>query len=196
MSHAISAPPMGVTGLSFANALQNRLPGKSVRVEAIDYAASSDFGDRLQFAGTVVKGIDAAKNRVESIAAHCPQTKIVLGGYSQGAALVGYLTNGSFAIPAKYSAYAKYAPSPLSPTAASHVAAVIEFAPPSSRFLRDIGAPPITPAAAFRGKIDRYCIAGDTICDGAPAGPPNPLHLLYSVNDMPARAANFVAGRV
>ncbi|WP_026918531.1 cutinase family protein [Gordonia shandongensis] len=193
---AETAPPLGVTGIAFGESMKRRLPGKSVRVEAVRYAASSDFSHRLRFAKSVVDGIDNAQRRITSIATHCPDTKIVLGGYSQGAALAGYLTNDSFALPAAYARYRSYVPKPLSAETASHIAAVIQFAPPSSRFLRDVGAPPIRPSKEFRGKIARYCIVGDTICNGARAGAPNALHVLYSVNGMTDRAANFAARRL
>lgn len=193
---AEAAPPLGLTGIAFGNSLRSRLPGKSVRVEAVNYAASSDFSNKLRFAKSFVDGVDVAQRRISAIAAACPSTKIVLGGYSQGAALAGYTVNGSYEIPAAYRQYTAYAPRPLDPAVASHVAAVVEFAPPSTRFVRDIGAPPIRPAASVRGKIARYCIAGDTICNGAPVGGPNGLHLLYSVNGMTDQAAGFVARRV
>lgn len=190
------APPLGVTGIAFGNSVRNRLPGKSIRVEAINYAASANFTNKLAFAGQFIHGVEAAQKRIRSIAAVCPDTKIVLGGYSQGAALAGYTISSAIKVPSKYSQYRAYVPTPLPAEISRHVAAVVEFAPPSARFIREAGAPAITPQSAYRGKTVRYCIQGDTICNGAPLGGPNVLHLLYSVNGMTDQAAGFVARRV
>lgn len=193
---AEAAPPLGVTGIAFRNALRNRLRGKSVRVEAVQYAASADFNEKLKFAESFVKGVEYAQKRIKSIAAVCPKTKIVLGGYSQGAALAGYTISSRITVPGKYAQYRSYVPQPLAAEISKHVAAVIEFAPPSRRFIREAGAPAINPQAAYRGKTARYCIQGDTICNGAPLGGPNVLHVLYSVNGMADQAAGYVARRV
>lgn len=190
------APPLGITGIAFENSLRNRLRGKTVRVEAVQYAASSDFREKLKFAESFVAGVEFAQRRITSIAAACPDTKIVLGGYSQGAALAGYTVSAQITVPQKYAPYRAYIPKPLSTAVAEHVAAVVEFAPPSKRFIREAGAPAIVPQAAYRGKTVRYCIQGDTICNGAPLGGPNALHLLYSVNGMTDQAADYVARRV
>ena len=64
----------------------------SVDVYAVDYQASSNFAAGVDFARTVVDGIRDAGAHIEATAANCPKTRIVLGGYSQGAALAGYVT--------------------------------------------------------------------------------------------------------
>ena len=56
--------------------------------------------------------------------------------------------------------------------------------------------PPIRVAPAYRYKTVRYCIPGDTICNGSPVGGPNALHVLYTVNGMTIDAANYVARRL
>ncbi|MBY4570473.1 cutinase [Gordonia sihwensis] len=187
------APPLGVTGIAFGNAVRNRLPGKSVRIEAVDYAASGNFTDRLAFARTFVDGVKTAQRRVKSIAAACPDTRIVIGGYSQGGALAGYAISSAYRVPDRYQQYRTYVPEPLPAAVAPHIAAVVEFAPPSARFLREAGAPPVQPQAVYRNRTVEYCIQGDTICNGAPLGGPNALHLLYSVNGMADQAADYVA---
>lgn len=193
---AEEAPPLGITGIAFGNSVRNRLPRQSVRVEAVAYAASADFEHRVAFAESFVAGMRAAQQRVTSIAAHCPDTRIVLGGYSQGAALIAYTINAGYDLPQQYQQYRRYLPDPLPAEIAPHVAAVVEFGPPSARFLRQAGVPPLEAQAAYRGKTVRYCVTGDTICNGAPIDIPNPLHLLYSVNGMTDQAADFVARRL
>ncbi|MDL9938903.1 cutinase family protein [Gordonia sp. ABSL1-1] len=191
-----SAPPVGLTGLSFADALRRELPGKSVRVYGVQYPASDQFQNRLRFAQTVRDGVVTTQNHIKRVVAVCPGTKIVLGGYSQGAVVAGYAVANAIDVPVRYKQYARFAPTPLPAPVARHITAVVLFAPPSDRFIRDVGAPPIRVAAAYRGKTVRYCIPGDTICDGAPVGGPNVLHVLYSVNGMADAAARYVHNRL
>ena len=54
----------------------------------MNYPASLDFQ-------TASEGVIDASNKVQATAAECPNTKIVLGGFSQGAAVAGYLTADS-----------------------------------------------------------------------------------------------------
>lgn len=193
---AETAPPLGVTGIAFENALRNRVHGESIRVEPVKYAASSDFGNKLKFAETVVTGIAHTQDRVRQIAAACPNTDIVLGGYSQGAALAAYAVADSYDLPAAYTRYRQYAPTPMPAGLAARVKAVVLFAPPSARFLRDAGAPTMHVGKAYAGKTLRICAPGDNICDGAPLAGPNAIHLLYPVNGSTERAAGYVARRV
>jgi cutinase-like protein len=79
---------VGATGQAFVDALSARLPGRSVDVYAVNYPASLNFGQATD-------GIADASNRIQSIAAACPPTKIVLGGYSQVAAVAGYTTTSA-----------------------------------------------------------------------------------------------------
>ena len=76
------APGVGVTGQAFVDSRTSRLPGKNVQTYGVNYQASLDFGAAAQ-------GVADAANEIESVAASCPATKIVLGGYSQGAAVAG-----------------------------------------------------------------------------------------------------------
>ena len=69
------------------------MPGKSLWTYAVDYPASTNWP-------TAAQGVIDAADRVREMAAKCPTTKMVLGGYSQGAAVVGYVT--AAAIPAGY----------------------------------------------------------------------------------------------
>ncbi|MBD1322525.1 cutinase family protein [Gordonia hankookensis] len=190
------APPIGLTGQSFVGALRSQLPGKSVAAQGVKYAASSDFNNRPKFVRSVVDGVKEAQNEVKTIAATCPRTRIVLGGYSQGAVVAGYATSGKITIADRYRQYESQVPAPLPANVASHVAAVVLFAPPSDRFISDVGAPRIRVGAPYEPKTVRYCIPGDTICNGAPVGQPNALHVLYTVNGMPLDAAHFVVGRL
>lgn len=188
-------PGVGATGQAFVDALRSQLGPKSLGVYAVDYPASGDFGDRIQFARTVVDGISDASTHVEATAANCPNTKTVLGGYSQGAIVGGFVTAAEVpeAIPAEYRSSV---PNPMPPEVADHVAAVALFGMPSDEFLRDVDAPALVIGPQYVDKTIKLCAPGDTICDGAPAGLPSPAHGLYGTNGMVNEAAAFAAGRV
>src|SRR3981189_452976 len=65
------APGVGATGQAFVDALTARLPGKTVDVYGVNYPASLNFGQAAD-------GIADASTKIQSIAASCPTTKIVL----------------------------------------------------------------------------------------------------------------------
>lgn len=193
---AETAPPFGVTGLSFGAALRNQLPGKSVTVYGVNYQASSNFNNRVAFVENVVDGINDTQRRVKYLAAQCPDTHIVIGGYSQGGAVASYAVSGKIDLAPRYREYEDRVPRPLPADVASHVAAVILFAPPSSNWIREVGAPAINIGPQYKGKTKSYCIAGDVVCDGSPVGGPNALHVLYAANGMTLDAAQYVKARI
>ncbi len=135
------------------------------------------------------RGVADATNRIESIAASCPATKIVIGGYSQGAAVAGYSTMSSvpagFVLPAGISG-------PMPASVASHVAAVVLFGTPSPFVLSvaDRSAPAINIGGAYAGKTIQLCAPGDPICGG---GMDRSAHSAYKFNGMANQAADFVA---
>ena len=86
-------PGVGGVGQAFVDAVRAQAAPRSVNVYPVNYPASSDFMDRIAFARTVVDGIRDAGLHIEATAANCPDTRIVLGGFSQGAALAGYVTS-------------------------------------------------------------------------------------------------------
>ncbi|MDT5066179.1 MAG: cutinase [Mycobacterium sp.] len=188
-------PGVGAIGQAFVDAVRAQSGGRSVDVYAVNYAASNNFDDRLAFAGTVVDGIRDAGAHVEATAAHCPATRIVIGGYSQGAVVAGYVTSAEVppGVPAEYGSSI---PKPMPPGVADHVAAVALFGKPSDAFLRDYGAPPIVMGPLYAGKTTQLCAEGDTICDGTTGGGPSIAHALYSVNGMVDQAAAFAVGRL
>jgi cutinase len=188
-------PGVGGVGQAFIDALRSQIGAKSMGVYAVNYAASGDFGDRIQFARTVVDGIRDAGIHVESMAANCPNTRVVLGGYSQGAVVAGFVTAASVpeAVPAEYRSYI---PNPMPPEVADHVAAVALFGKPSDQFMRDIGAPPIVIGPLYVPKTIDLCVPDDTICNGAPVGGPSFGHALYNVNGMAGEAAAFATSRL
>lgn len=188
-------PGVGGVGQAFVDALNSQAGGRSVAVYPVNYAASSDFGGGIDFARTVVDGIRDAGAHIESTAANCPSTRIVLGGYSQGAALAGFVT--SAAIPKEVPAqYVSYIPQPMPPEVANHVAAVTLFGRPSNQFLTENGAPPIAIGPLYAPKTLDLCAPDDTICNGAPSGPPTLAHAAYLTNGMTNDAAAFAVSHL
>ncbi len=179
-------PGIGVTGLAFVNSLRAQLPGKSVDVYPVKYPASLDFE-------TAADGVIDASNKVRDTAATCPNTAMVLGGYSQGAAVMAYITEDS--LPDGYTLPPGIT-GPMPPEVADHVAAVALFGKPSGGFLNRIepDAPPIRIGDLYAPKTIDMCVAGDPIC--SPAGNDNGAHGLYAVNGMAAQAADFAARRI
>lgn len=188
-------PGVGGVGQAFVDAVRSQAGAKSVAVYPVNYPASGDFGDRIGFARTVIDGIRDAGTRVETTAANCPNTRIVLGGFSQGAVVAGYVTAATIPeqIPAEYRGFI---PNPMPDEVADHVAAVTLFGQPSDQFMRDIGAPPIVIGPRYADKTLELCAPDDTICNGAPVGGPSIAHALYGVNGMVGEAAAFAASRL
>jgi cutinase-like protein len=188
-------PGVGGTGQPFVDALRSQVGAKSLDVYPVNYEASSDFSDRVQFAQSVVDGIKDASGHIEATAANCPKTRIVLGGYSQGAVVAGFVTSASIppGIPAEY---VSFLPKPMPPEVANHVAAVTLFGKPSAAWLQNYGAPAVVIGPAYVPKTIDLCAPGDTICDGDPGGVPSFAHAEYPANGMTAQAADFAAAHL
>ncbi|RDH79008.1 cutinase family protein [Mycolicibacterium moriokaense] len=179
-------PGVGGTGQAFVDSLRSKLGDKSMVVYPVAYPASLDFQ-------TAAQGVIDASNKVEAVAADCPDTKIVLGGFSQGAAVAGYLTADSvppgFQMPAGLTG-------PMPAEVADHVVAVALFGKPSSGFLQMIAntAPPITVGHLYADKTVDECIPEDPIC--SPGGGDSNAHNLYPADGLTDQAADFVAQKV
>lgn len=175
-------PGVGRVGQSFVDTLRSHVGGKSVGEYPVNYPASTDFP-------TAVDGISDASTHVEQMATNCPRTKMVLGGYSQGAAVVGFVTES--AVPDGVQLVQALRPMPSD--VSSHVAAVTLFGKPSTRFMGFINQPPVDIGPLYGAKTIELCVPGDPICsDGA-----NPLgHRQYVEAGMVDQAADFAAGRL
>jgi cutinase len=187
-ARATTEPPgIGEVGQAFVDSLRSQVGNRSVGVYAVNYPATEDFGPSAS------AGANDASAHVQYTAANCPNTKMVLGGYSQGAAVAGYLT--SDAVPAGFTLPAGLT-GPMPPMVADHVAAVALFGKPSNGFLNriDANAPPITIGHFYSAKTIDLCIPDDPVC--SPDGNDNNAHVLYAVNGMAGRAADFAARRL
>lgn len=180
------APGVGATGQTFVDALSDRLPGRSIETYGVNYPASLDFGQ-------AVDGVADAANRIQAVATECPSTKIVLGGYSQGAAVAGYTTSSS--VPADYVLPASIS-GPMPASVASHVAAVVLFGTPTDFVLglADRTAPAITIGDTYADRTIQLCATGDPIC--YPGGLNRAAHSSYKSNGMADQAADFVVSKL
>jgi cutinase len=165
-------PGVGQVGQAFVGSLRQHTR-KSVGSYGVNYPANKDFLAAAQ-------GADDTSNHIQQMANNCPNTKLVLGGYSQGAAVIDIVT----AAPLPGFGFHQ----PLPANAANHVAAVALFGNPSARAGGLMSA--LTPN--FDGKTIDLCNTGDPICSN---GNKWSAHLGY-VPGLTNQAAGFVAGRV
>jgi cutinase len=178
-----SEPPgVGKVGQSFVDSVRSHVGGKSVGVYPVDYPATTDFP-------RAVDGISDAGHHVESMAANCPRTRMVLGGYSQGAAVMGFVTAG--AVPDGAQLVAQLQPMPSA--VADHVAAVALFGKPSGQFMSVINEPPVTVGPLYAAKTIELCVPNDPVCSGQ--GYPS-AHRQYVETGMVDQAADFAAGHL
>ncbi|MGE0218767.1 cutinase family protein [Mycolicibacterium sp.] len=179
-------PGVGGTGQAFVDSLRARTNGKTVDVYPVNYPASLDFA-------TAASGVIDASNRVVEMANNCPDTDIVLGGYSQGAAVAAYITEDR--IPEGYTPPPGMT-GPMPPSVADNVTAVALFGKPSSGFLQMIytGAPPITVGSLYTAKTLDLCIPEDPVC--SPTGGDNGAHGAYVIRGLTDQGADYVVGKL
>jgi cutinase len=166
---------IGRVGEAFVDALRPLAKGKSVAVYAVNYPATRDF---LRAAD----GANDASLFVQKTAATCPDTKIVLGGYSQGAAVIDAITV------ADQPTLGFTQPMPAD--VANHVAAVAVFGNPSIRLL---GSPLTALSPLYGAKTIDLCNGADPVCSN---GDDVAAHSLYVQSGLATQAAQFVADRI
>lgn len=177
-------PGLGPTGQAFVDSLRPRVGDKSLDVYPVDYPASQQWTDGAE------EGIRDASTHVESMAHACPNTKMVLGGYSQGAAVMGFVT--SAAVPAGIDPAT--VPKPMAPDVADHVSSVVLFALPNERAMNFFGAPQIVVGPLYQAKTIKVCAAEDPICSD---GMNFAVHMNYPSNvGMIDQGATFAAARL
>jgi len=150
-------PGVGAVGDALVNSLRanTRL---SVGVYGVNWPADI----------AVAPGANDMRAHVQSMAASCPNTRMVLGGYSLGA------TAADLAIRA------------MPPGMNQHIAAVALFGN---------GARRLGPAPAFAGKTIDQCADGDPVC-GRGLNWPSHLQPSYLGSGLVEQAASFIAGKL
>jgi cutinase len=180
--------PVGVgrVGQAFIDALQSQIPGRTVASYAVDYPASYDFL-------AAQDGAIDAERHIRAMVSQCPNTRIVLGGYSQGAAVVDMLIgippvgDKLAALSDKFGSVGVAAP--LSSDLAANVAAIAVFGNPATKFSNPATSAP----SPYGARAIDLCKNGDPICSRGR----NPFaHDGYETSDYMPQAAGFVAGLV
>ncbi len=167
-------PGIGKVGDAFVSSLRGQVPSKSVAAYGVQYPANDNFL-------TALNGAKDVSAHVQNMASTCPGTKTVLGGYSQGAAVIDIAT----AAPLSSFGFRQALPSDV----ADHVAAVVVFGNPSTR----AGDAMTTLSGQYGPKTVDMCQPGDPICtDGGDWS----AHTQYVQNGMTRQAAAFAAARL
>jgi cutinase len=170
-------PGTGILGNAFISALRSKVH-KNIGVYAVNYPADYQ----------VDIGANDMSHHIQYMANNCPNTRLVLGGYSLGAAV----TDVVLAAPIGALGF----DSPLPPDMDQHIAAVALFGN---------GSQWVGPISALSGvygeRTIELCHGADPICN--PADPKTwsnnwPAHLAnaYIQAGMANQAADFVAGRL
>lgn len=172
-------PGLGVAGDALLDALRSDLGSRSVDAYPVNYPASYNF---LQTAD----GANDARDHIAQMVDQCPSTKLVLGGFSQGAAAVSMLAG----VPPLGERIGNFGSAPaLDPGLANKVAAVAVFGNPGNRFNT-----PLSTTGLFAGRAIDICSPGDPVC--VVGGRDREAHHDYGVPPYPGQAAGFIAGRV
>ncbi len=165
-------PGIGRVGQAFVDSLRGQVGGRSVGVYAVSYPATFDF---LAAGG----GANNASGHIQYMVNNCPNTRLVLGGYSQGAAVIDVIA----AVPFPAIGF----DAPLPPNVPQHVAAIAVFGNPSAK----VGLP-LTVSPVWGAVTIDLCEPGDPVCSN---GDNFEAHKWY-VPGMTSQAAAFVAGRL
>jgi cutinase len=171
-------PGLGRVGDALAAALAPMLGGRVLGTYAVNYPAGLNFL-------TTGFGADDARARVAWLTGACPGTRIVLGGFSQGAAAVSMLAG----VPPVGDRIGSIGSAPaLAPDLAGRVAGVAVFGNPGARFGSSLSS-----TGQFAGRAIDVCSPGDPICS---SGRDRSAHSNYELPPYPQRAAGFIAGLV
>lgn len=171
------SPGPGVLGNAFISALRSKV-NRTVDAYAVRYPADTE----------VAQGANDMSHHIQDMVNSCPDTRLVLGGYSLGAAVTDVVLAapiGAFGFD-----------SPLPPGVDQHIAAVALFGNGSQW----VG--PITNFnPTYNDRTIELCHGADPICN--PADPNTwkqnwPQHLAGAYIDagMANQAADFVAGKL
>ena len=171
------SPGTGVLGNAFVNALQSKV-SKNIGVYAVRYPADTQIDI----------GANDMSHHIQDMVNNCPDTRLVLGGYSLGAAV----TDVVLAAPIAAFGF----DSPLPPGIDQHVAAVALFGNGSQWVGPITNFNPI-----YNDRTIELCHGADPVCN--PADPNTwkenwPQHLAnaYISAGMANQAADFVAGKL
>ena len=164
-------PGLANVGQAFVDSLTSQVGGRSVNAYAVNYPANDDYHN------SATAGSNNASAHIQDVVASCPNTKLVLGGYSQGSTVIDLASQAM--------------PAPV----ADRVAAVALFGEPSSGFSSMLwgGQPLPTISPALAGKTISLCAPDDPICS---SGGNIMAHVSYIESGMVNQAATFAANKL
>ena len=163
-------PGVGNVGQAFIDSLKGQAHGLSVGVYPVNYPANPAF------AASARNGADDLAAHVQDMIGRCPDTRLVLGGYSQGAGVIDMATQT------------------MPPEVADHVAAIALFGNPTSQFARAITGSAFAPIGPpYNAKTTDVCADGDPTCSG---GGNFGAHGSYVASGLAAQAATFAASHL
>ncbi len=136
-------PGIGRIGDVFVNDLRAATP-KSVSVYAVNYDADTN----------VIQGATDMSRHIQYMVNNCPNTRLVVGGYSLGAAVIDIVLGA----PTAMFGYNN----PLPPNANDHIAAIILF----GNGTQNVFGPVSVVSAIYGGKTLDVCTDTDLICRG------------------------------
>jgi len=173
----LESPGVGVLGNAFISALRSKT-NKNISTYAVRYPANDEID----------VGANDMSAHIQSMTNTCPDTRLVLGGYSLGAGVADVV----LAVPFNFFGFTN----PLPPGADTHIAAVALF----GNGVAWLG--PITNFnPVYRDRTIELCHGADPVCN--PADPNTwqdnwPAHLAnaYIQAGMANQAADFVASKL
>ncbi|MEB3981474.1 cutinase family protein [Mycobacterium sp. 663a-19] len=172
------SPGPGALGSAFINAVQSKAGNKTIGTYAVRYPADTE----------VDVGANDMSRHIQDMVNSCPNTRLVLGGYSLGAAVTDVV------LAAPISAFGFN--SPLPPGTDQHIAAIALFGNGSQWVGPITNFNPI-----YNDRTIELCHGADPVCN--PADPNTwkqnwPAHLAGAYIDagMANQAADFVVGKL
>ncbi len=169
-------PGIGLTGQAFVNSLRPQVGGRSLGVYAVNYPAGPSVN-------SFSAGTSNASAHVQYMAANCPNTRMVLGGMSQGARVIGLVTASGEPSDVRFTA------APMPPEVADHVAAVAVF----GNARRKTEGPLTARSPLYGSKTIDVCAPGDAVCS---EGGNYLAHYSYVLPEVVSEAAAFAASRL
>ncbi|KUJ06810.1 cutinase-domain-containing protein [Mollisia scopiformis] len=182
-------PGQGIIG-AVATQVQQQLPGSDS--EAVDYPATL-----TDYLNSEASGVAAMTKLVENYAVRCPNSKMALLGYSQGAQVVGDMMCGTSE--ANFNTT-----KPISAAASKNIVAIIQMGDPAHMINQpqDVGNSTqngifprnntATACASMEPLTQSYCNSDDRFCD---SGTSIAVHLAY-VQQFGTTATKFIIQKV
>jgi acetylxylan esterase len=185
-------PGEGITGALVTQIINSST--QNISRASVSYPATLN-----NYNSSSLQGINALKSQLTTEVTNCPNEKIVLAGYSQGAHVVLDVLGGG------QGGSLGTATPPIASNISSHVTAVVTFGDPrhvtnqsfdlgtatrNGRFPRS--ATQLQVLSGFASRINAWCDANDTFCA---SGFSTQVHLTY-LNRYQNAAASFVLGKI